>query len=74
MTQDQKIPKHIIKRYGSARRFRACKRYHVATMRFGMKALRDGCAYAPAGSWTVDEVGRLLDILADAYSVKRWGR
>jgi hypothetical protein len=69
-----KFPEHIIKQYGSSRKFRESKRAALRKMEIALRRLYLGCAYLPSGSQKVQRIERELKALRDELSVKAWGR
>ena len=67
------IPKHIVERYGSARKFRTEKRRQANEARSALGNLRFGCAYTPAMT-DIDEAIKALDAITSKLSQKNWGK
>lgn len=70
-----KLPKRITNQYyGGARGFKIEKRQALREIENAFKRLRPGCAYFPAGSTKVNDLGVLLRALQRELSIKEWGR
>jgi hypothetical protein len=70
----RKIPRHIVQIYGSARAFKAAKRYEIRRLQYYLQDLRRGCAFLPCGTGPVDRIAEELAAMRRACGAKEWGR
>ena len=68
------LPKHVIKEYGSARKWKALKRYQIKAAYRALKELRHGSAFFPCGSGPVSRAMKELDAMYEVMRVEAWGR
>lgn len=69
----KRLPKHMKRKYGTLRRFRAIKRDEARQVMAGLARLRRGCAHTPAHKQIViacNAASRTLDLLSEV----NWGR
>ena len=69
------IPKYVAQQYqGGARGFKSEKRKQLRALKKALDNLRAGAAFFPCGSAPVYVIAEQVDVIAQAISVKNWGR
>ena len=68
-----KLPKHILRLYGSGRQFKVGKRVDAAYAEQSINDLITGCAYTPAHK-EIDQLRTLMRAIRWKLSAKEWGR
>ena len=73
--KNEKLPKHVIKSYGSTRNFKEEKRKQIQNVQRAMSNLRNGGFYLPGDCYKrLKKIEGEIKKMRDSMSVKNWGR